>query len=181
MKNIKKVGLGRPDSPHHTREEINHTVRSSSIGLITRQKDPKVLETPLDRVDSFFTPTESFYVRSHAPTPKLEPDFYRLQVDGAVRNPVSLSYEQLRRMPAEKRVALLECAGNSRVFLVPPGSGSPVGTGRSWQRGMDRRASERFTGARRFGRRRLRDRARRARSRNTEGGRFTARPGSLCS
>ena len=33
--------------------------------LIIRQKEPNNLETPVDRVDSFLTPTELFYVRSH--------------------------------------------------------------------------------------------------------------------
>jgi hypothetical protein len=40
-------------------------------GLIIRQKEPNNLETPVDRVDSFLTPTELFYVRSHSPAPKL--------------------------------------------------------------------------------------------------------------
>ena len=77
-----------------------------------------MLETPLDRVDSFLTPTELFYIRSHSPGPKLELGSYRLQIDGAVRSPFSLTYKELRDMPAETRTAILECAGNSRVFLV---------------------------------------------------------------
>jgi DMSO/TMAO reductase YedYZ molybdopterin-dependent catalytic subunit len=78
-----------------------------------------VLETPVDRVDSFLTPTELFYIRSHSPAPKLELASYRLRIDGAVRSPFSLTYQELRDMPSETRVAILECAGNSRVFLVP--------------------------------------------------------------
>src|SRR6516225_10855091 len=96
----------------------------SSVGLIIRQQEPKVLETPLDRVDSFLTPTEAFYVRSHSPAPKLELGSYRLQIDGAVKNPVSLTYKELRDMQAETCVAILECAGNSRVFLVPQVQGA---------------------------------------------------------
>jgi hypothetical protein len=34
-------------------DEGNKTGQASSIGLVIRQKEPKVLETPLDRVDSF--------------------------------------------------------------------------------------------------------------------------------
>src|SRR5438874_12085230 len=93
--------------------------QSSSAGLIIRQKEPTNLETPLDQVDSYLTPTELFYIRSHFPAPKLELASYQLRIDGAVRNPLSLSYEQLRDVPSETRVATLECAGNSRVFLVP--------------------------------------------------------------
>jgi DMSO/TMAO reductase YedYZ molybdopterin-dependent catalytic subunit len=60
------------------------------------------LETPLDRVDSFLTPTELFYVRSyHSPAPKLELASYRLHIDGAVRRPYSLTYKELRDMPSE--------------------------------------------------------------------------------
>src|SRR5947208_5412526 len=96
----------------------------SSAGLIIRQKEPTNLETPLDQVDSYLTPTELFYIRSHFPTPKLELASYQLRIDGAVRGPLSLSYQQLRDMPSETRVATLECAGNSRVFLVPQVSGA---------------------------------------------------------
>ena len=108
----------------YIRGEINKTGQSSSVGLIIRQKEPNNLETPFDQVDSFLTPMELFYIRSHFPTPKLELASYQLHVDGAVRNPLSLSYNELRDMPSETRVATLECAGNSRVFLIPQAEGA---------------------------------------------------------
>src|SRR6266404_170935 len=95
-----------------------------SAGLIIRQKEPTNLETPLDQVDSYLTPTELFYIRSHFQAPKLELASYQLRIDGALRNPLALSYRQLRDMPSETRVATLECAGNSRVFLVPSAAGA---------------------------------------------------------
>src|SRR5882757_7958087 len=97
---------------------------SSSAGLIIRQKEPRNLETPFEQLDSFLTPTELFYIRSHFPAPTLDIASYRLRIDGAVRKPFSLSYQQLRDMPSETRVATLECAGNSRVFLVPQVGGA---------------------------------------------------------
>jgi DMSO/TMAO reductase YedYZ molybdopterin-dependent catalytic subunit len=90
-----------------------------SAGMIIRQKEPVNLETPLDQVDSYLTPAELFYVRSHFAAPVLNAETYRLRVDGAVRNPFSINYSELRDMPSETRVATLECAGNGRVFLVP--------------------------------------------------------------
>jgi DMSO/TMAO reductase YedYZ molybdopterin-dependent catalytic subunit len=90
-----------------------------SAGLIIRQKEPANLEPPYLEVASYLTATELFYVRSHFPAPRLDVASYRLRIGGAVRNPVSLSYQQLRNMPSETHVAILECAGNSRVFLVP--------------------------------------------------------------
>src|SRR4051812_2548734 len=103
---------------------MKNALQTNSTGLIIRQKEPTNLETPLDQVDSYLTPTELFYIRSHFLAPKLELASYQLRVDGAVKNPISLSYKQLRDMPSETRVATLECAGNSRVFLIPQVAGA---------------------------------------------------------
>src|SRR5437879_5718485 len=103
---------------------MTEMLQSPSLGLIIRQKEPTNLETPFDQVDSYLTPTGLFYIRSHFPAPKLEIASYQLRIDGAVRRPFSLSYQQLRTMPSETRVATLECAGNSRVFLVPQVAGA---------------------------------------------------------
>src|SRR6267142_4624547 len=108
----------------YIRGEINKTGQSPSSGLIIRQKEPINLENPFNQVDSFLTPTELFYIRSHFPAPQLDLASYQLRIDGAVRNPLSLSYRQLREMPSETRVATLECAGNSRVFLIPQVAGA---------------------------------------------------------
>src|SRR5437899_4637668 len=93
-------------------------------GLIIRQKEPRNLETPFDQVESYLTPTELFYIRSHFPTPNVDVASYKLRFDGAVSNPFSLTYRELREMPFETRVCVLECAGNSRVFLVPQARGA---------------------------------------------------------
>ena len=104
---------------------MTNAAQTHSAGLIIRQKEPVNLESPLDHVvDSYLTPTELFYIRSHFPAPRLDPASYRLHISGAVRNPLSLSYQQLRDLPSETRVATLECAGNSRVFLVPQVAGA---------------------------------------------------------
>src|SRR3981189_955126 len=103
---------------------VDNTSQFSSAGLIIRQKEPKNLEAPFDRIDSYLTPTELFYIRSHFPIPTLDRASYQLRIDGAVRLPVALSYEELRSLPSETRVATLECAGNRRVFLVPQVQGA---------------------------------------------------------
>src|SRR6202165_3491326 len=103
---------------------VDNTAQLSSAGLIIRQKEPKNLESPFDRIDSYLTPTELFYIRSHFPIPTLDRASYKLRIDGAVRSPFALSYDELRNMPSETRVATLECAGNSRVFLVPQVQGA---------------------------------------------------------
>jgi DMSO/TMAO reductase YedYZ molybdopterin-dependent catalytic subunit len=103
---------------------MTKTLQTYSAGLIIRQKEPINLETPFDQVDSYLTPAELFYIRSHFPVPRLDLTSYQLRIDGAVRNPLDLSYQQLRDMPPQTRVATLECAGNSRVFLIPQAAGA---------------------------------------------------------
>src|SRR6202167_4982818 len=98
---------------------MTKVTQAASAGLIIRQKEPINLETPFDQVDSFLTPTELFYIRSHFPAPKLDLASYQLRINGAVRHPFSLSYKELRDMPSETQVATLECTGNGRVFLIP--------------------------------------------------------------
>src|SRR5713101_2073423 len=106
------------------KRDLDNPAPFSSAGLIIRQKEPKNLEAPFDRIDSYLTPTELFYIRSHFPTPALDHASYKLRIGGAVRSPFALSYDELRNMPSETRVATLECAGNSRVFLVPQVAGA---------------------------------------------------------
>lgn len=88
-------------------------------GLIIRQKDPINLEMPFDRLESYLTPTELFFIRCHFPLPTIDTSRYRLRIDGAVGRPLTLSYEELREMRSETRIATFECAGNGRVFFVP--------------------------------------------------------------
>src|SRR6202051_3486798 len=98
---------------------VENTIQFPSAGLTIRQKEPKNLEAPFDQVDSYLTPTELFYIRSHFPAPSIDAASYQLRIDGAVRSPLELSYKELREMRSETRIATLECAGNGRVFLVP--------------------------------------------------------------
>ena len=110
-------------------QDVDKTRQSSPGGLIIRQKEPPNLEMPFDQVDSYLTPTELFYIRCHFPAPRIDVVGYQLRIDGAVRNPLALSYKELREMPSETRIATLECAGNSRVFLVPQARGAQWGPG----------------------------------------------------
>jgi DMSO/TMAO reductase YedYZ molybdopterin-dependent catalytic subunit len=87
--------------------------------MITREKQPPNLEMPFGTLDGFLTPTERFYVRCHFPIPEIDERTWRLQIEGIVGRPVQFSLEDLHNLPRETMTATLECAGNSRVFLVP--------------------------------------------------------------
>jgi DMSO/TMAO reductase YedYZ molybdopterin-dependent catalytic subunit len=91
--------------------------------LIVRQREPENLEFVFSKLDSFLTPNDRFYVRTHFATPMLDAAKWQLRVEGAVQNPLTLSYDELLKMPSRKIPATLECAGNGRVYLTPPARG----------------------------------------------------------
>ena len=55
---------------------VDNTSQFVSGGLTIRQKEPKNLEAPFDRIDSYLTPRELFYIRSHFPTPDMRGKCY---------------------------------------------------------------------------------------------------------
>src|SRR5881227_2654151 len=87
--------------------------------MITREKEPPNLEMPFSALESFVTPNERFYIRCHFPIPKINERDWRLRVGGKVARPFEVIIDDLRQMPTQTITATIECAGNSRVFLVP--------------------------------------------------------------
>lgn len=92
--------------------------------MIIREKEPANLEMPFAALDGFLTPNEQFYVRSHFPVPQIAASEWRLKIEGAVDRPRELTYGDLLDMKTRTIAATLECAGNSRVFLVPKVKGT---------------------------------------------------------
>src|SRR5262249_36189201 len=83
-------------------------------------------EFPFPTLDSFLTPNNLFFIRSHFGVVKdIDLKSWRLKVEGAVERPLELSYDDLRQLPTRSQTAVLECSGNSRVFLVPRPEGVP--------------------------------------------------------
>ena len=98
-------------------------------GKIVRGEDPLNLEMPFETLRDFITPTESFYVRTHFPIPKIDKNDWRLRVEGEVERPYELRHDDLLKMKSRTMVATLECAGNNRNFLVPKVKGVQWGLG----------------------------------------------------
>jgi DMSO/TMAO reductase YedYZ molybdopterin-dependent catalytic subunit len=100
------------------------------IRLTTR---PPQLETPFSVFDEgIFTPNDAFFVRYHlADIPlKIDPDAFRLTIEGKVDAPLSLSLSDLRNSfePAEL-AAVNQCSGNSRGFFEPRVAGGQLANG----------------------------------------------------
>src|SRR5215831_1881348 len=98
-------------------------------GLIVRQKSPLNLEFQFSSLSEWLVQNEQFYVRSHFPAPRLNGSEWRLRVTGAVARPLSLSMTDLLALPRASMSAVMECAGNGRVFY------EPAREGLQWQSG----------------------------------------------
>ncbi|MEW4490153.1 molybdopterin-dependent oxidoreductase [Thalassoglobus sp. JC818] len=84
-----------------------------------------------DLIQSWMTPTDLFYIRSHAPVPEIDTKSFRLKVEGMVEKPLELSLEEIANLPQQEVVATMTCAGNRRYehSRVSPIKGVP------WQEG----------------------------------------------
>src|SRR5262245_55557145 len=76
--------------------------------LIVRSLRPPDYETPVELFDSFITPLERFYVRCHLPVPTVDASTWALKVDGEVASPLSLSLDELKKLPAATVTMTLE-------------------------------------------------------------------------
>jgi DMSO/TMAO reductase YedYZ molybdopterin-dependent catalytic subunit len=98
-------------------------------GRIVHSEAPLNVEMPFETIDSFVTPTESFYVRTHFPIPKIDRDAWWLHVEGEVEKPFAINYEELVGLESRTIPVTLECAGNNRDFLEPKVKGVQWGLG----------------------------------------------------
>lgn len=67
-----------------------------------------------DLVQSWMTPNDLFYIRSHGGVPKVDGKNFRLIVDGMVRQKLELSLEELSQFAKKEIVVTMTCAGNRR-------------------------------------------------------------------
>ena len=98
-------------------------------GKIVRGEAPLNLEMRFEKLESFLTPTESFYVRTHFPIPVIDRDAWWLRVEGDVKNPFAVNYEELLELESVTVPVTLECAGNNRSCLEPKVKGVQWGLG----------------------------------------------------
>jgi sulfane dehydrogenase subunit SoxC len=91
-------------------------------------------ETRLETLRGYLTPRTHFFVRSHANTPKVDLGTWRLRVEGnAVEQPLTLSFEDLVKLPARSVICYVECAGNGRAFFGE--AMGKVASGTQWRLG----------------------------------------------
>lgn len=84
--------------------------------FVVHQEEPFNGGSPVDLLcDLQVTPVDRFYVRAHAPVPQIDAAEYRLQIQGLVDHPLTLTLDDIRqRYPERNLTATLQCAGNRR-------------------------------------------------------------------
>ena len=87
--------------------------------LMVRSANPEDFEMPLSGFDTWLTPAEDFFVRTHIYKPKVDLSDWRLRVDGLVERELTLDMAHIEKLPRVEQVAVLECAGNGRSFYEP--------------------------------------------------------------
>ena len=74
---------------------------------------------PAEALRYELTPVGLHYLLIHYDIPDLDRSRWRLRIGGAVRRPVELALDDLRRRPRVTTTVTLECAGNGRARLQP--------------------------------------------------------------
>ena len=108
--------------------------------LIVRSLRPEDLETPVGLLNTWITPNDLFYVRHHTYKAKVDEKQWKLEIGGEVAKPLSLTLDDLKKLPKATVTVTLECAGNGRSFYDPPVAGI------QWEKGAV--GTARFAGAR---------------------------------
>ncbi|MDQ6710882.1 MAG: molybdopterin-dependent oxidoreductase, partial [Candidatus Dormibacteraeota bacterium] len=92
-------------SPDVTLEELQLAARNHSM--------------PLEALQYPITPIGLHYLLTHFDIPLVDPTTWRLAIGGRVRDPLSLTLDNIKERPAVTRAVTLECAGNGRARLSP--------------------------------------------------------------
>ncbi len=74
---------------------------------------------PLEALSYDVTPVGMHYLLVHYDIPAVDPDAWRLRIEGRVSRKLSLSLEELREPAATTVAVTMECAGNGRARLSP--------------------------------------------------------------
>ena len=88
---------------------------------------PLNAETPIEFLRTWTTDNEVFFKRNQGQIMQrpVKLSAWRLAVEGLVKNSLTLTFKDIRRMPKAELANTLECSGNSRSLLKEKASGNP--------------------------------------------------------
>ena len=82
-----------------------------------------------EELDSWITPTNKFFTVKHFGQPTIDLQKWRLDVTGLVKQPLSLTIDQLKARPRQEVTFTLECAGNTGLPFFWGGIGNATWAG----------------------------------------------------
>jgi sulfane dehydrogenase subunit SoxC len=94
--------------------EASEQITPAELRLATRNHG-----LPLEALSYDVTPIGLHYLLVHYDIPVVDPDTWRLGIEGRVRRKLSLSLDEIKARPAKSLAVTMECAGNGRARLSP--------------------------------------------------------------
>ena len=82
-----------------------------------------------EELDSWITPTNKFFTVKHFGQPTVDPQKWRLDITGLVKQPLSLTIDQLKARPRQEVTFTLECSGNTGLPFFWGGVGNATWAG----------------------------------------------------
>ncbi len=104
--------------------DMDQGISEPELGLAARNH-----ALPLEALRHDITPAGLHYLLIHYDIPDVDPDAFRLELDGEVERPLSLSLDDLRARERVSQPMTFECAGNGRALLSPRPISQPWLTG----------------------------------------------------
>jgi sulfane dehydrogenase subunit SoxC len=111
------VSADRPDTGWSTPARIaapGEAISYQELALAARNH-----AMPLEALRYDVTPVGMHYLLTHYDIPDVDPDGFKLEVGGMVRQPLRLDLAALRERPRVTHRVTIECAGNGRALLQP--------------------------------------------------------------
>ncbi|HYD65482.1 sulfite dehydrogenase [Azospirillum sp.] len=106
------MGPGVTDEPYGAPSKFEAHVVRRNVEWLTASTESSVNFTPLQDLNGILTPNGLFFERHHSGRADVDPAQHRLVIHGMVERPVSLTMEDLYRLPPVDRIAFTECAAN---------------------------------------------------------------------
>jgi DMSO/TMAO reductase YedYZ molybdopterin-dependent catalytic subunit len=82
-----------------------------------------------EELDSWITPTNKFFTVKHFGQPTIDLQRWRLEVTGRVKQPLSLTLDQVKARPRQEVTFTLECSGNTGLPFFWGGVGNATWAG----------------------------------------------------
>ncbi len=107
------LGDGVNAAPYGKPSEYEKQVVRRNVEWLTASAESSVNFTPLHELDGIITPNGLCFERHHGGVAEVEPDLYRLMINGLVEEPLVFTIDDLKRFPRKNQINFLECAANS--------------------------------------------------------------------